>query len=79
MEKCLYFFDKFLTFPDDEVVKKSKNIISNLLKKKRSRKIMKNYFLSLTVSNWKTKRFFTGKLLFAIFPDYIKGLFAFGS
>lgn len=34
---------------------------------------MKNYFLNLTVSNWKKKRLFTGKLLFSIFPDYIKG------
>ena len=34
---------------------------------------MKNYFLNLTVSNWKNKRFFTGTLLFSIFPDYIKG------
>jgi hypothetical protein len=73
VEKCLYFFDKFLTFPDYEVVNKAEQIISNLLKKKRSRKIMKNYFLSLTISNWKAKRLFTGKLLFAIFPDYIKG------
>jgi hypothetical protein len=73
VEKCLYFFDKFLTFPEFDVINRARKIISNLLKKKRSRKIMKNYFLKLSVSNWVKKRLFTGKLLFAIFPDYIKG------
>lgn len=73
MEICLYFFDHFLAFPEREVIKAAKKILINLLKKKRSRKIMRNYFLNLTVSDWKEKRLFTGKLLFNIFPDYIKG------
>lgn len=73
VEKSLYFFDKFLTFPASGVVARARETISTLLKKKRSRKIMKNYFLSLSVSNWEAKRTFTGQLLFDIFPDYIKG------